>query len=180
MDFPVGLAGKRLKKIPALRDHPDMRGASLAEVERLYRGRFGVFLRVATGILRDEERALDAVQDGFAAAVRERRRFRGDGPLEAWVWRLVVNAALKQRRAERGDRLPAAENGAGTAEPAHDLRARIAALPDRQRTVLFLRYFADLDYAAIGEALGISPGTVGATLNAAHAALRRTLEEVPR
>jgi len=155
-------------------------GPRLAELESLYRRRFGVFLRVATGILRDEDRALDAVQEGFAAAVRERRRFRGEGPLEAWVWRMVVNAALKQRRAERPERPLASENGAGPAEPAHDLRARIAALPDRQRTVLFLRYFADLDYAAIGEALGISPGTVGATLNAAHAALRRNLEEVRR
>ena len=70
---------------------------------------------------------------------------------------------------------------ANGAAPAADLelRTRIAALPERQRTVLFLRHFADLDYRAIGEVLGISPGTVGATLNAAHAALRRTLEEVP-
>jgi RNA polymerase sigma factor (sigma-70 family) len=67
------------------------------------------------------------------------------------------------------------------AVPATDpeLRERIARLPERQRTILFLRHFADLDYRAIGDVLGISPGTVGATLNAAHAALRRDLEEVP-
>jgi len=35
---------------------------------------------------------------------------------------------------------------------------------------------ADLDYAAIGQALGICPGTVAATLNAAHTALRSRLE----
>jgi DNA-directed RNA polymerase specialized sigma24 family protein len=46
--------------------------------------------------------------------------------------------------------------------------------------VLFLRYFADLDYRAIASVLGVTPGTVGSTLNAAHAALRRQLEEVPR
>jgi RNA polymerase sigma-70 factor (ECF subfamily) len=157
-----------------------MSGARLAELEHLYRQRFGVFLRVATGILRDEERAFDAVQDGFAAAVRGRRGFRGESPLEAWVWRLVVNAALKQRRAERVDAALPSGNGTGPAGEPSDLRSRIADLPDRQRTVLFLRYFADLDYAAIGEVLGISPGTVGATLNAARAALRRSIEEVPR
>ena len=51
-------------------------------------------------------------------------------------------------------------------------------LPERQRLAVFLRYYADLDYAAIGEALGIRTGTVAATLNAAHVALRARLEEV--
>jgi DNA-directed RNA polymerase specialized sigma24 family protein len=46
--------------------------------------------------------------------------------------------------------------------------------------VLFLRYYADLDYRRIAEVLEIRPGTVGATLNQAHAALRRLLEEVPQ
>jgi DNA-directed RNA polymerase specialized sigma24 family protein len=53
-------------------------------------------------------------------------------------------------------------------------------MPDRQRLVLFFRYYADLDYQAIAATLGITPGTVGATLNAAHAALRRSLEEARR
>jgi RNA polymerase sigma factor (sigma-70 family) len=58
------------------------------------------------------------------------------------------------------------------------IRARIAALPERQRLALFLRYYADLDYAAIGEALEIAPGTVAATLNAAHTRLAHELQEV--
>src|SRR5207244_3086383 len=124
------------------------------------------FLRVATAITRDEERAHDAVQDGFAAAIREQRNFRGEGPLEAWVWRMVVNAALKQLRPEPPTEIQPSLNGAApAADP--DLRTRIADLPERQRTVLFLRHFADLDYRAIGDVLGISPGPAGATLNAA-------------
>jgi RNA polymerase sigma factor (sigma-70 family) len=58
------------------------------------------------------------------------------------------------------------------------LRAALAALPERQRLAAFLRYYADLDYESIATVLGIRLGTVGATLNAAHAALRRSLEEV--
>jgi RNA polymerase sigma factor (sigma-70 family) len=52
----------------------------------------------------------------------------------------------------------------------------VAALPERQRLVLFLRYYADLDYAAIAAILEIKEGTVGATLHAAHASLRQALE----
>ena len=154
-------------------------GDHRAELEALYRGRFHVFLRVATAITRDEHRAYDAVQDGFASAIRDERRFRGEGPLEAWVWRIVINAARTSRQDEPPADVttPSVNGAAPSADP--ELRARIAELPERQRTVLFLRHFADLDYRAIGEVLGISPGTVGATLSAAHASLRRTLEEVP-
>ena len=63
------------------------RGARLDELETLYRERYRHFLRVAGLIAPDFQRAHDAVQEGFAAAVRARRSFRGDGPLEAWVWR---------------------------------------------------------------------------------------------
>jgi len=41
--------------------------------------------------------------------------------------------------------------------------------------VLFLHYYADLDYATIADALGISPGTVGATLTTARRLLRQAL-----
>ena len=57
------------------------------------------------------------------------------------------------------------------------MRAAVASLPERQRLAVFLRYYADLDYAAIASALGIETGTVAATLNAAHRKLQRTLKE---
>jgi DNA-directed RNA polymerase specialized sigma24 family protein len=154
-------------------------GARLAELEALYRARFPTFLRVATAIARDEQLALDAVQDAFASAIRSRRSFRREGPLEAWVWRMVVNAARKARRPVLELPGEPVANGGSPTEPG-DLRAAIEVLPERQRTVLFLRYFADLDYRAIAAVLGVTTGTVGSTLNAAHAALRRSLEEVPR
>ena len=57
------------------------------------------------------------------------------------------------------------------------LKSHLGALPERERVVVFLRYFADLDYAAIADILGIRIGTVSATLHAAHHALRRALDE---
>ena len=155
------------------------RGASLDELEALYRNRFDVFARVAASVTGDAERARDAVQEAFAVAVRKRGSFRREGPLEAWVWRIVLNAARTDvRRTMRtpDHHQPASSNG----RPEHDaeLRLALSRLPERQRTAVFLRYYADLDYAAIGEALGIADGTVAATLNAAHAALRTHLQEV--
>jgi RNA polymerase sigma-70 factor, ECF subfamily len=150
------------------------RGASLDELEALYRARFEVFVRVARAITGDDGLAADAVHDAFVQAVRKRRTFRGEGPLEAWVWRMVVNAAKKRvPRLEPQHELPEAQQN-GFGDP---VRAAVAALPERQRLTLFLRYYADLDYDAIAATLGVAPGTVGATLNAAHAALRSSLRE---
>jgi RNA polymerase sigma-70 factor, ECF subfamily len=158
-------------------------GARLDELEAVYRQHLPQLRRVATAIVGDEERGCDAVQEAFGRAIRRRKSFRRSGPLKAWIWRLVVNAARDQ--AGPGARSldeflserEAATNGASP--HADELRARITLLPERQRLVLFLRYHADLDYASIATALQVAPGTVAATLHAAHAALRRTLQEVP-
>jgi RNA polymerase sigma-70 factor, ECF subfamily len=155
-----------------------IRDRRLLELARLYRSRHRHFVNVARAITGDEERAAEAVQDGFADAIRSRRSFRGEGPLEAWVWRAVVNAARKAVR------LPLVEVGAVAddelAAPSFvaELAPLLARLPERQRLVVFLRYYADLDYRSIAAALEVEVGTVSATLSAAHRAIRRTLEEV--
>jgi RNA polymerase sigma factor (sigma-70 family) len=158
--------------------------AGLDEIESLYRSRLPAFRRVARGLLGDSEAARDAVQDAFAHAVRNRASFRGDGSLEGWLWRTVVNSARMQRRARRArpEQLghePPSPNGHET-EPDPRVRAAIATLPERQRLILFLRYYADLDYATIADALEVGSGTVAAALNAARSSLRGTLKEVTR
>jgi RNA polymerase sigma-70 factor (ECF subfamily) len=156
------------------------KGATPAQLEALYRERFDHFARVAAGICRDAEVGRDAVQSAFVAALRGRRDFRGSGPLEAWVWRIVVNEARRLTRGERVEDFAApaeaSTNGSGGDELG--LRAWVAALPERQREALFLRYYADLDYRTIADVLGIEVGTVSATLATAHRALRKKLEEV--
>ena len=154
-----------------------MAAVELADLESLYRREYGRFLRVALAIVRDESRAVDAVQDAFASAIRRRGQFRGEGPLAAWVWRMVVNAALKERGRPRLREVDEFEVAVRREEPTPVAEA-IARLPERQRLVLFLRYYADLDYRSIATALQVSTGTVGATLNVAHSSLRRLLKEV--
>lgn len=161
-----------------------MGGASLEALETLYRERFHRFLRLAEGFCGDLELARDVVQEAFASAIRSRHTFRGEATIEVWVWQMVVNGARKAARArvsalvsdEELQRLQARNGRAPDAE----LRGLVAALPERQRLALFLRYYADLDYEAIARVLEIAPGTVGATLSAAHASIRRALTEVAR
>ena len=154
------------------------KGARLEQIEELYRSRYQYFVQVARAVVGDEATAHDAVQDGFSQAIRRRGSYRGDGPLEAWVWRTVVNAAIAARRRDRSfDPFDAETEPVSDDRPSGDeeIRAWIAGLPERQRLTVFLRYYADLDYRAIAAALGIETGTVSATLNAAHTALRRSI-----
>jgi RNA polymerase sigma-70 factor (ECF subfamily) len=157
-----------------------MAGARLRELERLYRGRYRVFVRVALAITRDDELAAEAVQEAFLRAIRGRRRFRGAGPLEAWVWRSVVNEAKRLAARSRGGdcALPFEPSTNGVADDEDALRSLIGALPERQRLAVFLRYYADLDYRTIAEVLEIKTGTVSATLNAAHRSLRDAIQGV--
>ena len=153
---------------------------ALAAIEAVYRDRFAGFVRLAQAITGDEQAALDAVHDAFVRAVRYRRN-------------------LRDRESAAGLDLPDRDQR-GAPEPAHaavasrcprpivadghddgaDVRAALALLPERQRLALFLRYYADLDYAAIAEALGVARGTVSATLHAAHSNLQTQLKEVTR
>lgn len=157
----------------------------MAAIEAVYSARFPYFVRVAVAIVGDRDTAMQVVQDAFANVIQARRGFRAEGPLEAWIWRVVVRCARRaaQERAIGGlpDELRVSENGGPSGEFAA-LRTAIAVLPERQRLVVFLRYYADLDYAQIAHVLGVKVGTVSASLHAAHRSLRATLdaEEVQR
>lgn len=158
------------------------RRAEQGGLEALYRRRFRDFLRIAAAITGDESLAHDAVQDGFGRALRSLGAFRGEAPLEAWVWRIVINSAYDARPEEQ---LVLVANPPEQAEPpppngsSLNFAGWLAGLPERQRLVVFLRYAVDLDYRSIAVALGVTVGTVSATLHAAHERLRRAIEEVP-
>jgi RNA polymerase sigma factor (sigma-70 family) len=158
-------------------------GAELAEIEAVYRTRLGELRRVATAITGSREAGCDAVQEAFALAVHRRAQFRGEGRLEAWLWRIVVHrardlAARASTRSAAGLEDAVNRVQAEDPPPRSELHALLSGLPERQRHALFLRYYADLDYATIAEALEISSGTVGATLAQAKDNLRRLMTGV--
>jgi RNA polymerase sigma-70 factor, ECF subfamily len=154
-------------------------GLTLAFIEALYRNRGHEFFRFALARTGSPELAQDAVQEGFARAIKARRGFRGAGSLDAWVARCVINAAhdlvMQQRQPTE---LDGDFDGANGTVPDGTVRAAVRALPPRQREALFLRFYLDLDYASISDVLDIEVGTVSATLHAARAALAQALKEV--
>jgi RNA polymerase sigma factor (sigma-70 family) len=145
-------------------------------LETLYRSRYRGFVAALATVTRSYELAHDAVQEGFARALASRERFSG-GSLDAWVMTIAMNAAIDARRRDRSralaDEVPDPQVMSPERNP--DLADALRTLSPKRRLVVFLRHYADMSYADIAAVTGQREGTVAATLNRAHAELRRAL-----
>ena len=161
-------------------------GTTAREIEKLYANRYAAYCRLATTITGNVDAAHEAVQEGFARALAQSDKFRGEGALESWIWRIVSRSALDMCRG--GDARTVSVDEPGTDESRffapelphperdHDLQRALLALSQQQRLVVFLRYFADMTHGEIAAITGLRPGTVSATLSQAKRILASRLE----
>jgi RNA polymerase sigma-70 factor (ECF subfamily) len=149
-------------------------------IEELYRSRYVGFRNALATITGTRDSARDVVQEAFARAYAQRSTWRGEGPLEAWVWRIALRLAVAEVREQTQPLDGALDPQIVEAARDPELAAALAALPPRRRLIVFLRYFGDLSYEQIAAVCAISPGTVAATLAQARAELAETLMEEVR
>ena len=153
-----------------------------AEFAEYVAGRLPSLRRLALLLCHDWHRADDLVQASITKLYVHWHRARKAANVDAYVRTIIVREFLHERRsawARRvmlGSLLPDQPAADLDADAAIDLRAAIAALPARQRAVLVLRYYCDLDVEHSAEVLGCSPGTVKSQTARALASLRRRLE----
>jgi RNA polymerase sigma-70 factor (sigma-E family) len=140
----------------------------------------------------DRDTAQDLVAEAFARAWASWRTVGRHPAPAAWVVRTALNAHISRWRRRRRE-MPLADPAAIADRPAAReafgtpvdprIMAALHRLPERQRQVVALRLFLDLDTARTAAALGIAPGTVQAHLGRAIAALRADLmpeqKEIP-
>jgi RNA polymerase sigma factor (sigma-70 family) len=129
----------------------------------------------------DHQLAEDPTQTVPADAYRHWRKVQAAGSPEAYVRRMLVNAHLSWRpRRSSTERPTDLRTASGTAVPdpcdavaARDqMRVLLAGLAPRARAVLVLRFYVDLDDAAIAEAMGVHESSVRAAASRALASLR--------
>jgi len=176
-----------------------LRANDPAAVTTFVRAETPRLLSVARRILRNDEDAKDAVQEGLIAALSSLDRFEGGSQLSTWVHRIVVNAALMKLRSKKSrpeesidDLLPGFEADGHISVPASEwasadalvmrdevcqlVRASIDRLPDSYRTVLLLRDIEELSTEETAEVLEITPVAVKVRLHRARQALRTLLD----
>jgi len=149
-------------------------------------------IRTALLITNDRQLAEDIVMDSFLIVYDRIRQFDVRRPFLPWFYRIVVNNALmalrqKRRRTMRKEQeelLPRLPSGLHTpeevcilAELDDTLIQAFRTLPPKQRTAAVLRFYLDMDEAAMARVLGCPLGTVKWRLHAARQRLRGILEK---
>ena len=155
-------------------------------VTALYRAHALGLIRLAVVMLGDRPAAEDAVQEAFCGLYRRWHSLSDPGKALSYARSSVINncrTVLRRRRRQSGppgDRPgESAEAMALIGEEHRQVLTAIRRLPARQREVLVLRFYLDLDEGEIAASMRISRGTVKSTTSRALAALGRILGEQP-
>jgi RNA polymerase sigma-70 factor (ECF subfamily) len=124
--------------------------------------------------------AEDAVQEALLRAWERSEKGHEIDSLEGWVTTVALNLArsgLRRIRSERRARARLDTSGVGEPPTADriDVERALTALPRRQREVVVLRYYLQLDTREVASALQLNEGTVKSTLFRARAALAKAL-----
>jgi RNA polymerase sigma-70 factor (sigma-E family) len=156
----------------------------------LYRAHYAGLVRLAILLADDNAAAEDLVQDAFVKLHRGWGRLRDPEAALPYLRACVVNGGrsrlrrLKTSRAYLGgqsprdhnDQLPSAEQQVVLSESHRELLAAVHTLPERQRQVLVLRYYAECTERETADLLGISVGAVKSHAHRAVASLGKMLE----
>lgn len=145
---------------------------------------------IATLILRDPERAQDAVQETMVLAWRHIRALRDADAWDAWLYRLTVRACYRSaRQVKRRDLIElhvdpdpeaiGAIDFSGSVVERDRIARALGRLPIDQRTVLVLHFYADLPLTDAASLLEIPVGTAKSRLNRGLAALRIAMSAEP-
>ena len=139
----------------------------------------------------DVAAASDVTQQVFLKLMTSINQFRGDAEFSTWLYRMVVNACTDTARKRKTDAVNtdpvvieayaapgSQEEDYARAQTADSVRAAVSALPAKLRIAVLLRYFDDLSYEQMAEALHCSMGTVASRLSRGHKALAERLKSV--
>lgn len=164
-------------------DHDAFSSLVDASVDRLY--------GVATLILRDSDRAQDAVQEALMSAWKDVRALRDPDAFDAWLHRITVWACYKAAKQERrrktvelkvvsGPERAVAPDSAAALANRDLIERQLNDLPIDHRAVIVLRFYLDLPLDEVADILDIPVGTVKSRLHRALASLRESMEpQVP-
>lgn len=151
----------------------------------LHAAHYRRLVRTSMLLVRDLAMAEEVVQDAYVGLYTRWSRLRDPDAAVGYLRQAVINgsrSALRRRgTAQRAEPVLRAvpdisPDPAGDVSARRDVISALAALPERQREVLVLRYYGDLSEAEIAEALGVSRGAVKSYASRGAAALRPILE----
>lgn len=141
------------------------------------------FYRLAYSYVRDQEDALDAVQNAVCKALEHYGSLKNEQAIKTWFYRILVNESLMIIRERKKETLcdekeweiPFEEKGYDTKE---DLYEQIHALEEPARTIIKLRFFEELSLKEIAQITGLKLNTVKTKLYRGLKLIKENIEEV--
>lgn len=190
----ISPAGAQLPDRPAAEEHSDaalmgrIQADDSAALDEVLASYWEPLVLHARSFLGSQDAAEDAAQETFVRFWRHRHAWTASESLRAYLFRILRNHLLNERRAERvrarwRDRvLRRVTRGPSTpvelverGELSDAVRAALEDLPARQCEVFMLARFHGLSYKEIAESLNVSPQTVANQMSAALSRLRARL-----
>ena len=149
-----------------------------AETEQILTENYERYYRLAYSYMRNEDDALDVVQESAYRAIRDCRKVRNKDYLSTWIYRIVVNTALDMLRRKKKENITEELPEIPVEDQYQDLELRtvLNQLDDKSRTIILLRYFEDLKLDDIADIVGDNLNTVKARLYRSLKKLRLNLE----
>ena len=153
-----------------------------AAFEDFYRREHPRVLASMTLVAGALEPAQEATDEAFARAWDRWERVSEMAAAGGWVYRVALNVVRRRARRARLEQALLLRRVEPESVPpsAEEVWQLVAALPERQRVAVVLRYVGDLPEREVAVAMGVARGTVAATLASARARLRTMLDEAPQ
>ena len=148
--------------------------------------------------LRDEEDAMDVLQESLIKVFRHLNKFKGDCKFDTWVYRIVVNTCndfLRKNKNQRtnvslyrtdedGETMIEIPDTAPTPSEVFDAKLTTSCvlnclneIPKEQKDIIILRDIQGFSYEEIGQILNCSMGTVKSRINRARQKLKQSILE---
>lgn len=168
----------RTRLVERARDGDDVAFSALVDLDG------DLAFAVAYRILRDVERAQDAVQQAFILAWREIPRLRDAERFSPWLYRILVNACYEEMRRHRRwigrirvlpDEGPSGPDSVVSVADRDLLDRAFQRLTPAQRAVFVLHHHSGFSVAEVAEIVGVPVGTVKSRLHHATRSLRAAI-----
>jgi RNA polymerase sigma factor (sigma-70 family) len=188
----AGTAATDDQLVAAIRDGSD---EALEALFLRYKDRIGAYVR---GIVADQGKAEDIVQETFISAMRSLRSTEQQIAFRPWIYQIARNACIDQlRRQKRATEIsldsdafkvqdegrisqsrPSTHSEVARREDMHALRQAFGGLPDTQHEALVMRELEGLSYTEIAKRMNVSPAAVESMLFRARRGLKVEYDEI--
>lgn len=152
-----------------------------AQIEQALLDNYEKYYRVAYSYVKNEQDALDVVQDSAYKAIKNWRKVKEPQYIETWIYRIVTNTALNLLKKQKHissyeENLSSVPQKQDTFSQKYEVLALLDHLEETERTILILRFFEELKIDQIARIIHENPNTTKSKLYRALQKLKKQVD----